>query len=110
MQRAGGCREQMILVGNPQGPKCLSLWPVPSLLRYQLPKAGQKCRFLGADTLGSEVGLGRQEEGWTCRRRAWDGTHHGGGSHRARTFGLAMAFELPSQDCVKGEMSSSDPW
>lgn len=32
-----------------------------------------------ATTLNGEVGLGRQEGGWTCQSGTWDGTHHGRG-------------------------------
>lgn len=64
-----------------------------------------------SEGLGSPRSQGQTGRGWVLprgRRREWAGSHHSGESRWARSFGVTVAFELPSQDCVKGEISRSD--
>lgn len=103
--KAGRCQEQMSPVRNPQSPDCPGFGWCP-------PYSGTSCqkqdRNIGSLGCHPEQGSGDGRWGWGARKRvgpAGGGLQHQGGSLRSRTFGLAMAFELPSQDCVKGEMS-----
>lgn len=97
------CWKSMVPVGHPQGQNVSRYGQLP--LCDQLLRVGQKCGFLGRPPPAAVRGF------WAAPR-ATGRQKEGLGRHTpqqtvcwAWTFGLPMAFELPSQNCVRLELS-----